>query len=237
MLGVIAWVGYRAYQSSYVAAMENSAEVYAGVRSGLEGLKGNNSALAEKLEKREELAKKLETAKAEGKDTKDDEKALTDLVAEVTSLEKGRDDQVASLSEKLEVLQEQRAPYGLLVDGYRDLLNVRLGRKDGLGDALATVKWREAKPESRERLLSELRALLLARALVDVDGQKNTALETLKNLALDGEFVHAAAGQAWATVYQDGKSGDSAVAAEIKALLEQIVEKHPEQAENFPSLQ
>jgi hypothetical protein len=65
MVGLIAWVGYRAYQSSYTAAMENSAEVYAGVRSGLDSLKGTEIQLAEKVKQREELASKLESAKTE----------------------------------------------------------------------------------------------------------------------------------------------------------------------------
>jgi hypothetical protein len=128
-----------------------------------------------------------------------------------------------------------------LVEGYQDVLNVKLGRKDGLAEALAGVNWRAAKSQSRERLLSELRALLLARALVDVEGKVPVALDALKSLALEADYVHAAAGQAWATIYRDGKTAESGIAdeaveTEINELLAGIVERHPEQAESFPSL-
>ena len=129
------------------------------------------------------------------------------------------------LVEAMASLADAQAPYGGVADLYKGMLAVRDGGVADVKEAVeASARFESAKSET-DRFYAELRALVLARALLDDDRSLSEGRARLKDLAAKASFVNVSAAITLARIAVTAEER-----AEAKAVMEAIISAHPEQA-------
>ncbi len=164
----------------------------------------------------------LETAEAalltaQGDEKAKAEKRVADLKAQIAESER-------VLANKLTVLSESKATYGMIGKSYQALLNAQSGRID---EALQQVaNWGQLQVDSTERFYAEVAALQIARLALDQEKFNETGKNSLIKLATEGSVIRPIAALAWTKI----ASSETDVKA-AKDNLEAVLKANPEQSQ------
>jgi len=230
IVGMVFAVAYarQVFRDTHVAEMERAADIFARVRSEFE----QGTTLREQLgEARARLAEKEGAAKSQGTS---DKKAGTPPMADtdaaksrVADLEKQLADSTRRLDGHLGALADVHSPYREFGELYRGLA-ARVAAGDGgavaemraaFGVPTGTVAL-AAKPD----LPTELKAMALAKALLDSPEGRAEGRSALAELAQKGVYVNVSAAIALAHTASSIEERKAAL-----TILESIVVSHPEQ--------
>jgi hypothetical protein len=203
--GVAVWFAHM-FRETYRERMRESADAFARVQIEYSQLRS--------LERQQQQSVKPK----EGQKPED---AVKDLEGKITA---SRD----RLAQGLPALVEAEPPYNVIGRIYQDLLERSRGNMGVLKADLAAASWATDKPGSQQRFYNELRALVIARALVDDSANRADGLRALKDLAANGETAYAAAGLALA-----GLASTPEELTEAQRLLEGILKRAPQQRESI----
>ncbi len=133
---------------------------------------------------------------------RDEEAAQTDAAerAKIAATIEATSKEIDQLKDRVTLMVESldpSPPFSTLRELYRGLLAARLKNYDKTQSVLATVSWSQVgKPESSERLMAELLAFGLARALIDSEAHRDFARGHLVRIAEQGQFAAVPAANA-----------------------------------------
>lgn len=131
------------------------------------------------------------------------------------------------MSDLLAAMQDTRAPYDALAALYRGLTGQLSGDLSDLRSVISGVRWSEySERQSKERFISELAGLALARGLLDADSTYAEGRQLLQALAEHGRFVEIAAAIGLARI-----SFSKEEKAQALMVLERLASSRPEQRE------
>jgi hypothetical protein len=229
VIGMILAVAYarQVFRDTHVAEMERAADIFARARSEFE----QSTKLREQLgEARVQLAEK-ESASAKGSGEKNagaPPPAETEAAkSRVADLEKQLADSMRRLDGHLGALADVRSPYREFGQLYRGLA-ARAGAGDG--GAVAEMRAAFGVPTGTVPLAvdpdlpTELKAMALAKALLDSPEGRVEGRNALAELAHKGVYVNVSAALALAHTASSGEERQAAL-----TVLESIVAAHPEQ--------
>lgn len=224
LVGCVAALVYaqQVFRDTRVADLERSADIFNRARAEYEQILGLEVQLADA---RNKLGDKKDDAKKGT--TESDPKAVDPAEGRVTELERQLGEAQRRIEGHLGSLVDARSPYQELGGLYKGLLargsaapEKRVAEmRAALGVASGSVALGE-KPD----LATELRAIALARTLIDGVETRNEGIEALSELATKGVYTRVSAGVALAHIASSPAERESAL-----SILEGILAAQPEQ--------
>jgi len=228
VVGFIVAVVYarQVFHDTRVADMERSADIFNRARSEYEqivSLEGQLADARKRLgEKKAEAPKPADQKATDKKEQKDDAAATR-----VADLEKQMGDARRRIEGHLGSLADARSPYRELGDLYKGLL-AQVTAADGKGAAelraAIGVPTGSVQIGEKPDLATELKAMALARALIDSGDTRNEGVTALNDLATKGNFTRVSAGLTLAHIANSPEERQGAL-----RILEAILTAQPEQ--------
>lgn len=204
------------FEENRRAELGQAADTYAGLQQALKQM----PALETKL-----LEAQAEVEKASA----DKKEAVQAKVKEAQSeLEKAK----VRVEGVLKTLSETREPYKTLAQLHRGVLSAQAHDVDNVLKVLSPDRWRTiAEVSSPDRFYAELEALVVARAFIDTQTNREQGRALLVSLVEQGNFVSATAATSLARI-----ADTSEQKAQAHAVIEKLIASHPEQTDTLNPL-
>ena len=229
--------GSSKFQQTYESSMKKSSELFSRVQNEFEELKRLAGELeANKLELEELKAKSsTETASAEDKSDEeeaavneegsDNEEQIQNVEVKLSEAQKNFNESRRKLGQYLNALDDAKEPYSELATLYRGLAVHIYEDLDTMRATLSEFNWSEVTElDSSERLIAELAAVSLARAMLEEEATLNEGKQMLTKLARNGHYVHVSSAVSLARVSKTPEDKQ-----EASSVIESILERQPEQ--------
>lgn len=205
----VVFYGRQQFEQARLARMGEASDLYRRVAAEF-----NNLSLIEQRLKQDRLQSDV------------DENAGAESGFSAANLERQRQDSERRLKELLASLADTRRPYEGLSDLYKALLARFSGEAFKAGQLLAEAHgWEALKTGSAARFAAELKALALARILLDSESDYAQARSILKALAEKGELVNVSAAVSLSRISLGQEEKKEALQA-----IEKLIGQYPEQA-------
>lgn len=140
----------------------------------------------------------------------------------------------ARLSGSLSGLRDERPPFSEIAEVYR--MVAEMAKKDAVGLSTLPVeltsRWQSEQGSGSTRILSEVSALVSARAKLDSEADRAAAVVELNNMVDNGTYVGVAALATLATI-----ASDEAAQQQVQEKLAAMLAAHPEQRELLERIQ
>jgi len=214
--------GKQVFQDTYEASMRRAAGVYGNMRQEYLQYVDLQQQVAALQATTDEESKSTEKTNSEdtGAEESESAKKLKELTQQLQ-------DSSTRLGGYLNALRSEREPYSIFASLYSGLLAIH--RKDiaTARKELAQFDWRSITAEDgSERFYAELASSSLSRALLDQETTVSEGIAILAQLAQDGMYFHVSSALTLASIASTEEEKEQA-----RLVLQDISEKHPEQAE------
>jgi hypothetical protein len=229
---MVAWWGKQAFESTRISSMKSASEVFARVRLDFDSLQRVASerdlARTEFSKAEDALAdgKKLPAKKGEADPLVALQTAVDTAKKKLTETEERLQGIQSAFEQRLQSLSRTKAPYTEISRLYKLAGDRLVGGALVAGAVTESQQYSALDAADPGRLVAELKALTVARGLLDQEGKDAEGMKLLQDLRSNGRFVDIAAGLAIAQIAES-----PADQLEARKGLESLLLRHAEQLE------